>query len=107
MNFCMSGEYGIFKPDGSVPITLGHDFSREDIQPSSSIGSWRVEGNTLIITNTNISDATYRDFVFEKKGDTVVAYPEEGGCGLYVGPNTDILYEFTNTELVTSPGVDW
>ncbi len=103
----MSGEYGIFKADGSVPITIGHDFTSNDTRPSSAIGSWRVDGDVLTITGTTISDATYRDFVFEKKGDTVIAYPEEGGCGLYVGPNSDILYEFTNTERIMSPGVDW
>lgn len=105
-NLGMSGEYGTFEEDGSLPISWGRDFVTRDTRPSSGAGSWRVEGETLTINGTTISDGSFRDFVFEKRDNVVIAYPRTGGFDIYIGPNTDVIYEFFNSETVTAPGVD-
>lgn len=95
-NSCEAGETGHFEASGKLLVSIP-----ANVNSNNRVGLWRLNGETLEISGSIISDNSYRNFVFEESGGVVVAHQNTGGCGVVIGPDLKTIWRFNDTRSYT------
>lgn len=95
-NSCEAGETGHFEPEGKLPVSVP-----ANVDSNNRVGSWRLNGETVVISGSIISDNSYSNFVFEELDGVVVAHQNTGGCGVVIGPDLKTIWRFNDTHSYT------
>lgn len=95
-NSCEAGETGHFEAEGKLSVSVA-----ANINPNNKVGSWELDGETLVLSGSIISDGRFDNFVFEELGGVVVAHQDSGGCGVVIGPDVKTIWQFNDTQSYT------
>ncbi|MBI2404557.1 hypothetical protein HYV22_00020 [Candidatus Gottesmanbacteria bacterium] len=88
---CEAGENGTFLPNGRLQSSVA-----ANVEDNNRVGSWRLDGENLILAGSIISDDVYSDFTFEEKEGKIIAYVNPA-CGVVVGPDFKTIDGFLKT----------
>lgn len=96
---CVAGEDGKFEPDGRIQASLFDGFGF--INPR--VGAWRLDGEKLIVSGTNVTDDAYQGFIFEEKDGSVIAYNPTGGCGMTIAKDIHTIEQYEDAHVYFFP----
>lgn len=89
--FCEANETGHFESEGKFPVSVP-----ANIEPNNKIGSWRLDGESLVIGDSFFSDGKY-EFYFEEKHGKVIAR-SKSFC-ILIGSDYKTIMEYMEDEL--------
>lgn len=91
-NSCEAGEHGYFKQNGELQVSVP-----ANVEPNNKIGRWKLEGETLVISGSFLSDNTYKNLIFEENEGKAIAYQTSVGCGITIARDRKIITAYENT----------
>lgn len=92
-----AGEEGVFEEGGTLRARLIQEFPSDG--NTSRVGSWRLEGEKLILSGTNLSDNTFTDFVFQEKDGLIIAEPKAGTCGMTIAKDLATIDQYEDAHV--------
>ena len=107
----MSGEVGIFKSDGTIISSFGINEPVPEPRLKTKIGTWKLDGDILIVSGTAISDGKYNfQKMVQKEVDNTSVYgdlpnnydSQNWDSGFIIAENLDILNKLTDVSFFRS-----
>ncbi len=86
-NMCADGEWGIFMPNGSLPVVWPTEGGISQPQEDHALAQWYVKDSQLFITGSSFDDGIHKDFTWQTSYDGSKYLNEnfDGSCGLEIG----------------------